>query len=95
MYSPYVVTHYTNIPSLAYIHKTFSKLPSSVFPSNFSKNMSEYIRKRRNIISNEINNKRRVLMIRKNGENYDLVSLSVDISHEDQGKHKAVRYMLP
>ena len=34
-------------------------------------------------------------MIRTNGEKCDLVTVSVDGSHEERGKYKAVRYLLP
>ena len=50
--------------------------------------MSEYIRNRSNIISNE--QKKKIILPRSiwEGENSDLVSLYIDESHEDQGQHK-------
>ena len=41
-----------------------------------------------------MNDKRRVTTSRTNRENDDLVSVSVDGSHEDHRKHKAVIYLL-
>ena len=90
MYAPYVVPHYPNIPSLGYIHKPPSRLPSSMLPhlfppevsANPSKIMSKHRSNRRNRRPNEQNSKRRDAMRRREEENQDLVSVSVDVSHE-------------
>ena len=57
--------------------------------------MSEQIRKRRNISYNEKKRKMIYVMIRREGENQDLVSVSVDGPHKEQGQHKEVSALLP
>ena len=50
--------------------------------------------KRTNRISNEMKKKQRASMIIIEGENQDLISVSVDGSHEKQGQHKEVSSLL-
>ena len=50
--------------------------------------MSEYRNKRRYIRSNEAKKKQIPSMIRIDVEDYDLVSVSVDGSNQNQGQHK-------
>ena len=62
IYAPYVVPHYPQIPSLGYIHRPPSIITSFILPVSYSKSMSEYSKKRRNIRSNEQKNKTRYVM---------------------------------
>ena len=59
------------------------------------KNMSEDRRMRRNIRSNEQKKKRRLSMSRRDEVNCDLVSLSVNGSHKELGKHKVFFFTPP
>ena len=57
--------------------------------------MSEYRRKRINRRSNETNKTRRYSTIITEGENYDILLVSVGKSHEELALHKEVRYFTP
>ena len=95
IYVPYVVIHYPHIPSLGYLHTSSSRLTSSVLPQHFQKQMNEYRRNRRNRRSNEAKEKQRPLVSITDGENYDLVSISVDGSHEEQGQQMFLVFGTP
>ena len=45
--------------------------------------------------SYENKNKRRLSISTRDEVNYDLVSLSVDGSHEDMGQHKGIHFLFP
>ena len=88
MYEPYVVPHYPHIPSLGYLHRQSSTLPSSMLPDHYPKNISEHTGNRRDRRSNENKKEKRYVMRRREGENQDLVSVSIDLSHEYQVQQK-------
>ena len=94
-YATYVVTQYPHTPPLYYLHTSSSRPTSSVFNTNSKEKMSEYISKRRNIISNENKKRRKPSMSRRDGFNYDLVSVSIDGSHEYMGWHKGISFYPP
>ena len=55
--------------------------------------MSEYRRKRKNITSNEQKNNIRLSMSIREGINSELVSVSIDVSHEYLGRHKGISFL--
>ena len=67
MYAPYVVSHHPNIPSLGYLHRPPSILPSYMFqnllppdaPPHFSRRKSEHRRIMSNQRSNLLKNRRK------------------------------------
>ena len=94
-YSPHVVPNYPNILPLCYLHKSSYKLPFSVLPHNYWKNISEYRSESRNRIFIKNKKKRRLPMSIWEVFNRDLVSISVFGSHEDLVWQKEVSYLLP
>ena len=95
MYLPCVVTRYPHLPSLGYLNTSSSRLPSSVFPPYYSKISSGHRKKSRNRISNEQEKKIVDVVTIREVENQELLSVSVDGSHEEQVYHKNVSALLP